>query len=73
MTRPIFRVEDTAESFTHSVSFGGGEVTITMTQIDPVSSLEQMTTIRWEVGKKWWSDASITLGGDTLVSATLLP
>jgi uncharacterized repeat protein (TIGR01451 family) len=60
-------------AFTQNVTFAGaGSCTVQMTRPDREFGLTQRSVQRWETGKKWWSEASISLGDRTLISGRLL-
>jgi uncharacterized repeat protein (TIGR01451 family) len=61
-----------ASPFLQKVTLGADSMTATFERTDPVENAPHQTTIQWQKGKKWWSSATVTLGGEVQVSGQLL-
>jgi len=61
-----------ARAFLQKVTLGADSMTATFDRNDPVENVLHQTTIQWQKGKKWWSSARVTLGGEVQVSGQLL-
>jgi len=61
-----------ARPFLQKVTLGTDSMTATFERTDPTENALQRTTIQWQKGKKWWSSATMTLGGEVQVSGQLL-